>query len=391
MPFLSGSVSFERFIVNQFSADKFDDQHIDALQRYSSQQLPRLADQEAHVGFSGGDHVLDNILDIDKNIVGDALHCSVRIETDQIPSAIRKAWLQIELAALGAGNSSGRPTKKQRAEAKETVQARCEEEAASGKYRRMQHYPMLWDLQSTELFVGGTSNSVMGLTADLVERSFNVQLDRQSAGGIARNWAREAGKLPELEDLHPAAFVPDVSYSDVNWANEHSDRPDYLGNEFLLWMWWHSQMVGDTITTEQEDEIVFMFARTLTLECPIGEHGKETISSDSPIELAEARQAIQTGKLPRKAGLTLVAGGEQYDLVLQAETFGVSGAKIHRDDSENSYSSEDRVDSVRALRNTIDNLFFHFCSRRVSDSWNEDLRSMQSWLAGETAAKAAAA
>ncbi len=390
MPFLSGSVSFERFIVNQFTADAFEAEHIEALERFSSQNMPRLADQEAHVGFSGGEHVLDNLIDIDKNIVGDAMHCSVRVETDQIPSAIRKAWLQIELQALAAENASGRPTKKQRQEAKETVQKRCEEEAASGKYRRMQHYPILWDAQSKELFVGGTSNSVLGLTADLVERAFSVQLDRQSSGEIARTWARQAGKFSDLEDLHPAAFVPAVSYSDVNWANEYSDRPDYLGNEFMLWLWWHSQNIGDTITTEEVGDIVFMFAKTLTLECPIGEHGKETISSDSPIELAEARQAIQTGKLPRKAGLTIVAGGEQYDIVLQAESFGVSGAKIHRDDSENSYTSEDRVNSVRAMRNTIDALFFHFCSRRVSDQWQDDLSNMQNWLSGELAAAAAA-
>ncbi|GAB5406745.1 MAG: hypothetical protein Aurels2KO_49760 [Aureliella sp.] len=390
MPFLSGSVSFERFIVNQFAAETFEAEHIESLERFSSQNMPRLADQEAHVGFSGGEHVLDNLIDIDKNIIGDALHCSVRVETDQIPSAIRKAWLQIELQALAAENTSGRPTKKQRQEAKETVQKRCEEEAASGKYRRMQHYPMLWDAGSKELFVGGTSNSVLGLTADLVERAFNVQLDRQSAGEIARTWARQSGKLSELEDLHPAAFVPAVSYSDVNWANEYADRPDYLGNEFMLWLWWHSQNIGDTVTTEEVGDIVFMFAKTLTLECPIGEHGKETISSDSPIELAEARQAIQTGKLPRKAGLTIVAGGEQYDIVLQAESFGVSGAKIQRDDSENSYSTEDRVNSVRAMRNTIDALFFYFCSRRISEQWQDDLSNMQSWLSGEMASAAAA-
>ncbi|HBE68731.1 MAG TPA: hypothetical protein DDW52_11350 [Planctomycetaceae bacterium] len=390
MPFLSGSASFERFVVRQFSDSSFSQQHVDVLEKFSSQSMPRFADQEAHVGYAGGEHLLDNAFDLGKNLIDDQLHCSVRIEIDQIPSALKNAWLKMELAAVAADNSSGRPTRKQRQEAKETIQARCEEELATGKYRRMQHYPILWDPQESELFVSGSSASVLGFVADLIERSFDVQLDRQSAGAVAQAWARDAGMISQLEDLHPECFVPDVSYSDVAWANEHSDRPDYLGNEFLLWLWWHGQEIGDAIDLGDGNEVVFMFSKTLMLECPIAENGKETISSDSPIVLAEARQAIQTGKLPRKAGLQLVASGEQYEFVLQAETLGVSGAKVQRDDSENSFSREDRVNSIRNLRSTIDSLFGAFLERRVGEAWQADASAIAAWLHGSPVASAAA-
>lgn len=382
MPFLSGSLGFERFTVSEFAAQAFNDEHIEVLKRYSSDQLPSLASQEAHVGFVGGAHLFDHAFDIDKNVIAESLHCSVRIDTNSIPSAIKKAWLQMELAALAAENSTGRPNKKQRQEAKESVQQRCDDEAASGKYRRMQHYPILWDLRNSQLFLAGSGNAVMGNVADLVERAFEIQLHRESAGSIAQDWAKNAGLLSDLLDIQPASFVPSTSYSDVAWANEHSDKPDYLGNEFLMWLWWHGENVGDTITTASEQEITYMFAKTLTLECPIGEHGKETISSESPVQLAEAMQAVQTGKLPRKAGLTLVSGGEQFDLVLQAESFAVSGAKIHIDDTDDGYGVDDRIESVRSLCGTVDGLFCEFLRRRVGEAWHGELEQIRGWLSG---------
>ncbi len=382
MPFLSGSLGFERFTISGTAPTQFDDSHIEILQRYSTENIPRLAGQEVHVGFLGGAHLLDHHFDLGKCSVGEALHFSIRIETDTIPGAIRKAWLQMELAALAAMNSTGRTTKAQRQEAKESVQQRCEAEIASGKYRRMQHYPVLWDLASEQLFLAGSGSAVIGSSADLIERAFDIELHRRSAGSIALDWARRNGKLSEVEDLRPASFVPSISFSETAWANEHSDKPDFLGNEFLLWLWWQYTNVTDTITLESTQDVTFMFAKTLMLECPLGEHGKETISSESPVHLPEAVQAVQTGKMPRKAGLTYVIDGEQFDFTLQAETFGVSGAKIQRDESADSYTSEDRINSIRRMTETIDGLFEYFVARRVEGAaWQEDLDQISGWLA----------
>ena len=71
-------------------------------------------------------------------------------------------------------------------------------------------------------------------------------------------------------------------------------------------------------------------------------------------KVPEAALAIQSGKLPRKAGLTLVRGAEQYDLTLQAETFAISGAKIsqlrYNVISENPTGSSAVCGSSRAAR-----------------------------------------
>ena len=103
---------------------------------------------------------------------------------------------------------------------------------------------------------------------------------------------------------------------------------DYLGNEFMVWIWHTLQNDGDTITLADGSDVTVMLAKTLTLDCPRGETGRDQLTDDAPIRLPEAFRALQAGKLPRKAGMVLVRQGAQYELTLQAETLAVSGAGL---------------------------------------------------------------
>lgn len=390
MPFLSGSLGFERFSISGFETQQFGENEIEVLQKHASGKFETNTTENTHVGFLGGEHLFDHDFDFGKNVINDALHCSVRIDTNQIPSAIRKAWLQMELSSAAKENSSGRPTKVQRQEAKDAVEQRCEVEAATGKYRKMQHFPILWDLRNSLLYFGGSGSASAGHCADLLERAFNVELTRETAGSIALAWARRAGLLSQVEDLRPAAFVPEHLHSDLAWANVDSNNPDFLGNEFLLWLWWTLENHTDTISLADQSEVTVMLTKTLTLECPVGEHGKETISAESPVKLSEAMQAVRSGKLPRKSGMTLVRHGQQFDLVLQAESFAISGAKIHVDDDD-SFDANDRIDAIRSLGETVDLLFHAFCARRVASSWSQDLNQITNWLTGGSSRQQSAA
>lgn len=380
MPFLSGSLSFERFRVENFTSESFGQEHLDLMEKYAAGNVETDSTENIHTGFLGGTHLFDQDFSVDKNVINDAVHFGIRIDSNQIPSAIKNAWLQMELAALGRDNPSGVATKSQRKEAKEAVEQRCEVEAATGKYRKFQPFSLLWDPSYEMLYFGGTAGTASGHCADLLERVFEIQLGHVSAGTIAQAWAIEAGRFSEMDEVVPAAFIDGPTHGSVAWANEHSQVPDFLGNEFLLWLWWMLETQTDTIAIGDDCEVTVMLAKTLTLECPIGESGKETISAEAPIKLPEAMQAIQHGKLPRKSGMTLVRDGQQFDLTLQAETFGISGAKIVLDD-DSDFEVEDRIDAVRTLCDTVDGLFHTFCDRRTDKTWSSDLQGIRGWLA----------
>lgn len=380
MPFLSGSFGFERFSISGFDTQTFSDDEIAKLEQNASGKNQSTNLENTLVGFLGGEHLFDQIFDLGKNVINDALHCAIRVDTNQVPSAIRKAWMTMELAALSKDNTSGRPTKAQRLEAKEAVEARCEAEAATGKYRKMQQFPVLWDFRQNQLYFGGSGASAISHCADLFERTFGIELSRITAGTVALNWAQENSLLAEVEDLVPTSFVPSLALGDLAWSNADSSNPDFLGNEFLMWLWWTLENDSDTITLADKSEVTAMLTKTLTLECPLGEHGKETISAESPVKLAEAMQAIRSGKLPRKSGMTLVRDGQQFDLVLQAESFAISGAKIHLADDDDAHDLDCRIDLIRTLGETVDMLFHAFCAQRVGKEWAGHTKNIVQWL-----------
>ncbi len=386
MGFLSGSTTFERYWVTHDPTSAFGTDHLDSLERFKIGAFETNSLEQPDVGFIAGDHLLDTNFDLEKNVIGEAMHFGIRIDSHQIPAAVRKAWLQMELLPLIVDNPSGRPTKAQRQEAHEAVEAKCDEEVRTGRFRRMQQTPILWDALSETLYIGGTSASVNEICVDLLQRAFGIELDRITSGKLAHAYATENKKLDGLYEVCPSRFQADDASVEISWWNGMAENFDYLGNEFLLWLWWHWETKSDTVQLADDSAVAGMFARTLNLDCPAGTSGKETISADSPVSLPEAALAIRSGKLPRKAGLTLVRQGEQYEFAVQAETFSVSGAKITQmgEDSDTDKSRETRLDSVRSLSETLDLLFQAFCEKRIGKAWKRELKQIRDWLHVDT-------
>src|SRR5437868_8476420 len=115
--------------------------------------------------------------------------------------------------------------------------------------------------------------------------------------------------------------------------------------------------MSDTIKLADNSEVTLMLARTLNLECPRGVTGHETITHEGPTRLPEARRAIQSGKLPRKVGLTMVRHEQQYELSVQAETLAISGAKLPalpEEVTDARAKLDERATQIRSLLETFD-------------------------------------
>ncbi len=388
MGFLSGSLTFQRYRVHGENPPMFGPEHIEVLEQHASGPPSFHSAEQVQIGFLAGAHLLDSTFDLEKNIINDALHFGVRLDSNQIPAAIRNAWMQMELAALMPDAPMGRPTKAQRQEAKEAVERRCEDEIRTGKYHRMQHFPVLWDARQRQLYFGGSSTSASELCADLVARAFDVELERMSAGNLAIAWAEEQGRRAALDAIEPAVFHPQLGGGEIAWCNNMSGNFDFLGNEFLLWLWWYVATQSDVLPLADGSEANLMLSRSLVLECPQGASGKESITAECPIVLPEAAQAIRSGKLPRRSGLMLARHGQAFEFVLQAETFSVGAAKLHMedDDADARGMMENRIDMIRSLAESLDLVFFAFCERRVSEKWEAECERMRRWLHNDAAA-----
>jgi Putative exonuclease, RdgC len=382
MGFFTGRVSFLRYQVDGLAPELFGPQQVERLADHAMGKLPAADKDGVEVGWVAGDDILDTGFDLAKNVVNDALHFALRVDTRKLPADLLRAYARAELQALAAANPSGRPSTKQKKEAKEAARERLEAEAQDGRFTRRKAYPVLWDRLSNGLLVGTQSLSVIDRLLGLFKDTYGHTLTLRDAGRRAVQWS-ESHSGQALDAVRPSAFLPSNTPVEVAWVKDPA-APIYLGNEFLLWLWFMLDAEGDNITLADESDVTVMITRTLVLDCPRAVSGNETIRSAAPTRLPEARRAIQEGKLPRQAGLIVVRHDQQYEFTLQAETMGVSGAKLpEAEEREERARLEERVSQIRHLIETVDLLYDAFLARRLATEWSEELGRMQRWLQRE--------
>ncbi len=383
MGFFNGRLTFLRFQVDGPNPRLFTDEHLSRLEEFQAGRQKIASADGVDIGWAAGEHILDVDFQPAKNIINDMLVFDLRIDVDKLPNDLLKAYYSVELKALSSQNVSGLPSTKQKRDAKEAARDRLETEAKDGRFKRRKCVPIVWDTLSNEVLFGATSLSHVDRLVSLFQQTFGYGLEPITAGKRAFQLAELSKRSRTVDDSSPSAFIPGVSAEDVAWIADDTSR-DFLGNEFLLWLWYVTDTISDTVKLADDSEATFMLARTLTLECPRGETGHETITHEGPTRLPEAKRAVQSGKLPRKVGLTLVRHSEQFELTLHAETLGVGGAKLPLppdDVTQARAKLEERARQIRSLIETLDLLYDAFGQQRFGKPWPDTLAKMQKWLA----------
>jgi hypothetical protein len=385
MGFFTGRVSCVRFRVSGRSPRQFGPDHVQKLADHAIGKQRIVSADGVEVGWTAGDHILDTRFDLAKNIINDVMHFALRVDEQKIPTDLLRAYMAVELEGLAAANPSGHTSARQRREARANARERLENEARDGRFLRRKAFPVVWDGRSHELLAGTTSPTAIDRLAALFQQTFDGRLEALSAGQQAFLQAEARQQTRGVDDARPAPLIPGVKLAELAWLPQENSR-DFLGNEFLLWLWHVLDEESDTLTLSDGSEVAVMLARTLVLECPRGQTGKETITSDAPTRLPEARRAIQSGKLPRKTGLTLVRGDMQYELTLQAESLAISGARLPAPEADEDRARlEERVNQLRHLLETLDLLFDAFGNHRFGEGWPKELAKIQKWLRVEEA------
>ncbi len=383
MGFLSGRVTCMRFRVGGRPPRSFGAEELERLANNAIGKQRVAAGDGSEAGWIAGDHILDTVFDLAKNVVHDTLQVAMRVDEQKIPNDLLRAYFQVELKALTAANPSGRPSAKQKRQAREYAKDRLENEAKDGRYLRRKAIPVLWDAPSNELLVGTTSVTALDRLVTLFHHTFDRKFELLSAGRQAFAYAEATNKGRGVDDATLTGFAPGAQLREVAWMPDENNR-DFLGNEFLLWLWYFLESETDTIKLSDDSEVAVMIARSLALECPRGQSGRESISSDGPAKLPEAHRAIQVGKLPRKMGLTMVRHEAQYELTLQAETLAIGAARLPALEEEDDRARlDERVTQVRHLLETVDLLYAAYLERRLGDAWTKETAKIKKWLRTE--------
>ena len=362
---------------------------------------------EVEAGFTTGVHLFDTQFTYEKigyGTPGNGLALfALRLDTNKVPADIKKAYKVMNELAAAVGNPTGFASKSEKREARETANEQVREELASGKYRKSKVVPILWDFANQTLYCGAAGTTVVEHLSRLMRNAFAVELDNLSAGVLAGNLIKAQGRSRDYEDLHPSAFTapPDaprprdedsgegVSFGEgalpmLPWIAKSVDLKDYLGNEFLMWLWWHGEKEREspTIKTESAGEVFAALDKALDMDCAWDLTGKQTLRGDNPTRLPEAADALATGKWPRKVGLILADAEHQWQLTLQGDQFVVSGAQLPEiEDVENARELiECRLELIVGLSEALNALYTAFLARRASGPWAADRDAIKTWI-----------
>ena len=392
MGFASGSVSFRRYAVVGEAPTSVDQALLDKLAEHALKP-GEFGAEEVEYGWGGGRHVLDGHIGFEQNVFADALHFALRIDTNKVPGDLKKAYQLMEEEAVAAGNPSGFISKTQKRDVKDVVRRKLEEDMKSGRFRRSKLLQVLWDLSTQTVYCAASGASFEKL-AELFERTFGLQLAPVTAGSLALRLLEPRGRRRDYEDFRPTRFVNgpegESQFPEYPWVAKGPEPKDFLGNEFLLWLWHEADSRTGIIPTEAAGEVTVYIDRSLDLDCAYGQTGRDGLRGEGPSRSPEAKDALRTGKVPRKAGLIVDAAGHQYALTLNAEALAVSSLKLP--DVEEAESPrvvfEERVAMLRDFGRALDALFDTFLKARGSSGWEGYTSGVRRWII--QAAKAAA-
>lgn len=375
MKFFKGPATFARFAVAGPRVRDFGESHLERLRE--------LAGRSA-VGWAGGVHCKDTEFTLEKNVYPDHLAFDFWEQVAKLPPDRLKAYYEIDLKALCRHNPSGLPSARQKREAKASSRDRLEQEAKDGRYLTWRLVPVLWDAVRGEVLFGSTSAGAAERFAALFAETFRADLTQAPSLGEGLT-PLSAGRLAlrfdgDARHSQLSTFVKGVTPDAPAWCAADGDL-DFLGNEWLLWLW-HASTECDTLTLKDGTTATYMLSGGLRLDCPRGETGDDTINAESGARTPEAREALKTGKLPRKAAMTLVRNGDQFAFKIDAESLSVTAAKLPKPDGDavGRAAEEHRLGVLRDLSETLDLLFQRFLDVRLSSDWAGELADIQGWI-----------
>lgn len=415
MTFQSGRVSFVQFGVSGDAPGTVDETCLSILKAGAFKEQNIGVPDALELGFTTGEHLFDVQFTFEKNGYGPAgswLLFAMRMDTHEPPSEVKQAYRKINEQAASEQSPTGFASKREKRDARESADRQLNEDLAAGKFRRSRTVPLLWDMVGERLFCGSSSIKAIDAVARLMRDHFAVELRYLSAGTMAGETMRRLGRDRDYEDVRPSGYTDppaeftladeddgdagsfsgggDRTMPRVPWVTKSVDLKDFLGNEFLIWLWWLGETAEGRVEIEADRklkvskaEVYVVIDQALDMECAWETLGKQTLRGNGPTRLAEAGDALKTGKWPRKMGLIVSDGEWQWQLTLQGDRMAVSSAALPEvEDAQHPRELLDgRLERAMRLAQLLEGLYVTFLKQRIGGSYDSKRQTIRKWIA----------
>lgn len=167
---------------------------------------------------------------------------------------------------------------------------------------------------------------------------------------------------------------------------ERIETTRFLGVEFLLWLWFRSDILDAPRPLADLGAATLTFDTELTLTHWTDDSERMSLRGSSPADSPEAAEAVRQGKLPAKVALRLRLGEQEFVFVLEGRGLAVSRVKLPAvlagEGQDEAFFERMRL--LETLEAALLALYAEYLSLRASDNWSRKVvPAIRRWLDGE--------
>lgn len=382
MGFTSGAISFRRYYMVGRIPKDVTEAFLSALQQHAFGRLG-VSDDYTQIGWIGAGHLFQSDIQAAEIAFGRYVHIAMRLDRYAAPASLVRSYIRQEEETTLQATGRAYLSKGECRQAREVAKARAEQEARAGSFRRISAFPLLIDLEERSVLFGNLGAKANEKLVELFHDTFHARLEAAEPARVAQQLMVAAGRERALENLEQFHLVERPDDADEN-ENRYAERDqNFLGKEFLTWLW--SRTSADApLRLANGDDVSVALARTLRLKCDFGLTGVTTLLNENPAAAAEARAALALGKQPTKAGLVLGGAAGEFAFTLDALSFAISSLILVEETQEKDPRArlESRFERTFDAGRLLDALFGLFLEARTGRNLSRELRQMSDWAAG---------
>lgn len=160
---------------------------------------------------------------------------------------------------------------------------------------------------------------------------------------------------------------------------------DFLGPEFLTWLWWRAAE-APRFTHPDGTEVFVHVDEHLELRGERSAARRTVLRAGAPAGSGEARAALRSGKVLVAARLLLVRGEEERRLTLKAEDLDVSGLRLPAPEPGPARERlEQSLEALERVQEDLDLCLAAFLALRCSPAWPAEVARIRAWGATPSA------
>lgn len=161
----------------------------------------------------------------------------------------------------------------------------------------------------------------------------------------------------------------------------------FLGSEFLTWLWYQEDLNEGNFTLEGDLGVIELyFEDKLTMGSTAIDEQQDSFKGGKPTRSLEARTALKLGKMAISAKIRILQGEQEWQFNLKAEPLMMNGIKLPEILTKDPHSQFfERMFLLEHLDRIYRSLYKQFLQIRLSDQWiQEHLVDIQKWVAQRT-------